>query len=64
MDGLKIGGTYYGMDIQKAMEKAHKIVTDSAKEVYQDEWDIKYITVAIECYEESLIEELKNGTNN
>lgn len=59
MDGVKIGGIFYGTNIQKAMEKANKIVTDSAKKVYQDDYDVKNITVAIECYEKVLLDTLK-----
>ncbi len=60
MDGVKIGGIYYGVDIQKAMEKAHRIIEESATRVYQDNYDFKVTMVAIECYEEVFLEKLKN----
>lgn len=61
MDGIKIGGVYYGLDVQKAMEKAHIVVVDAAKKVYQDDYEhINTITTAIECYEKAFLERLKN----
>lgn len=61
MDGVKIGGIFYGLDIQKAMEKANKIVMDSAKRVYKDDYvSIRTIEVALDCYEDVFLERLKN----
>lgn len=60
MDGVKIGGIFYGMDVQKAMEKAHIIVMDAAKKVYKDDYIfINTIETALVCYETALIERLK-----
>ena len=62
MAGVKIGGVYYGMDIQTSMGIAHKLVMDSAIQVYQDDYDhINTIRAALECYETALLERLKNG---
>lgn len=61
MDGVKIGGIYYGMDIQKAMEKAHKLVMESAIRVFKDDYEIKVTMVALECYEQAFLEKLKGG---
>jgi hypothetical protein len=61
MDGIKIGGVFYGLDVQKAMEKAHIIVMDAAKKVYQDDFDhINTMKAAIDCYEIAFLERLKN----
>lgn len=65
MDGVKIGGIFYGMDIQKAMAKAHKIVMDSAKKVYgHDEVIIRTAEVVLDCYETALLERLKNDNGS
>lgn len=61
MDGVKIGGVYYGMDIQKAMEKAHVIVMDAAKKVFRDDnASIEMIRAGLDCYEVAFLERLKN----
>jgi len=66
MDGLKIGGIFYGGDIQKAMQESHTIVMDSAKEVFKNDClgdeAIRTIQTGLECYENALIDRLKNIT--
>lgn len=65
MADIKIGGVFYGMDIQKAMEKAHIIVVEAAKEVYKDDYaNINTIKAALECYEVALLERLKDGNGS
>lgn len=61
MDGLKIGGIFYGADIQKAMEASRITIMDAAKKVYKEDYDhINTIKTAIKCYEDVLLEMLKN----
>ncbi len=68
MDGLEIGGIFYGGDIEKAMQESHTIVMDSAKKVYgyHDFGGevMRIIKTTIECYEECLIERLKNDNGS
>ena len=59
---VKIGGVFYGLDIQKAMEKSHIVVMDAVKKAFANE-DYDYIETAktaIECYEYAFLERLKN----
>ena len=59
---VKIGGCFYGMDIQKAMKNAHTMVVRAAKDVYgEDCTGVDTVRGAIECYEVALMEGLKYG---
>lgn len=65
MDGLKIGGVFYGGDIQMAMDDAHRVVEDAAAKVYKN--DLVMFNLAkmvIEEYEHSLLELLRGKYRN
>ena len=51
MGDLKIGGVYYGMNVQKAMEEAHTIIVESVEEVFKDDVTEAIVKTAIDEYE-------------
>lgn len=65
MDDIRIGGVFYGLDIDKAMRKANKTIMDSTRKVFSDdECSIRTIETAIGLYEECLLKYLKLGGEN
>lgn len=59
MDGVKIGGVYYGGDVQKAMDEAHNILVESVKEVFRDDVTEAIVKTAIDEYEHCFLKLLR-----
>lgn len=51
MDGIKMGGIYYGGDVQKAMEEARKTIIESVEKVFKDDVTEAIVKTAIDEYE-------------